>query len=108
MTLEEAARRGAEALDGIISGFKVVRGLRVSDLPPSNLADIIRDALVHRTFRGGPPSPEMARLLAQARFKPPTIRPLAAPGRIPGRIAPELARALFEATFHRSSLRPRR
>jgi hypothetical protein len=108
VTLEEAARLGQQALGGAITGFKVVSGLRVSDLPPSNLADIIRDALVHRTFRAGPPSPEMQRILQQARFAPPVFRQVAAPGRIAGQVAPELSGALFDALFHRSSLRPRR
>jgi hypothetical protein len=107
MTLEEAARQASQAALGFISGFKVVRGLRVSDLPPSNLRDIISDAVVHRTFVAGPPSPETERILRDARFKPPAFRPSAAPGRIAGEVDPELARALFDAVFHRSSLRPR-
>lgn len=107
MTLQDAATLATQKADAFISGFHVVRGLTVADLPPSNLADIVRDATVHRTSGVGPPSPEFQRILRDARFNPPVFRAAAAPGRIAGDIHVELADELRRALFNRPSLRPR-
>jgi len=84
MTLQDAATLATQKADAFIGGLHAIRGLTVADLPPSNLADIVR----------------------HARFNPPTIRPTAAPRRIPHDFDVPLARELRKALFNRIRLRP--
>jgi hypothetical protein len=109
MTLVDALRAATQALDrtlrpmtqlgvGLQGAHQFMTGV------PANLADIIRDAEVHRTFHAGPPSGEMQRVLHDALFHPPTFRALGPPGVLPGPPHPEITRAIFEALFHPQSL----
>jgi hypothetical protein len=105
MTLIEALRIGTGALDRMLRAMgQVQRGAADSRQlltgVPANLADIIRDAEVHRRFIAGPPSAEMQRVLHDALFHPPTFRALGPPGVLPGPPHPELTRVIFEALFH--------
>jgi hypothetical protein len=61
---------------------------------PPNLAEIIRDAELHRTQR----------FVFEALFHPRVFRALAAPGTVPGPPHEELTRVIFQALFHPQSL----
>jgi hypothetical protein len=101
MTLVEALQTAIFSLDRLTGTMgRAQRGLTLADLPPANLADLIRDAEVHRTFLAGPPSADMERVLHDALFHPPTIRALGPPGVLPGPPHPEITRAIFDALFH--------
>jgi hypothetical protein len=105
MTLVEALAQASAQIDGLLGAMtRTQGGLTRADLPPANLADIIREAEVHRTFHAGPPSVEMQRILHDALFHPPTFRALGPPGVLPGPPHPEITRAIFEALFHPQSL----
>lgn len=106
MTLQDAARRASEKASAFLSDFKVISGLTVADLPPSNLIDILRDAEVHQSFVAEPPSLEMQRILHDARFNPPVFRAAGPPGGSAADFNNPLANELRAAIFTRITLRP--
>jgi hypothetical protein len=105
MTLVEALRVAIEALDRTLQpmnrvGVGVQGAHQFMTGVPANLADLIRDAEVHRTFIAGPPSADMERVLHDALFHPSTVRALGPPGVLPGPPHAEITRAIFDALFH--------
>jgi hypothetical protein len=99
MTLVEALAQASAQIDRFLASMtKTQRGITRTRTrkfiigAPANLADIIRDAEVHRTFLGF------------GAMDPQRFRALGPPGVLPGQPHPEITRAIFEALFHPQSL----